>query len=115
MPESTIKYYPVLAKILLTLNGKPVVSYRGLIIAVSGEFIANDHLIPRFVTGYKGASFDFAEEIAGDRDVWKPDAIAYLNKKERKKNFFEGMQLEPMVEVEINLRAATVEVLERAA
>ncbi|MDO8576326.1 MAG: hypothetical protein Q7R90_03355 [bacterium] len=103
MPESTIKFYPVIARVLLLLGGLPLVTFRAAIVAVRAEELASYRMVHRFVMEYKGPSdscSDNKECVNGYRDKAKQ----YLEKKMAKARRFEGKTLEPMVEVEIDLR-----------
>lgn len=105
MPESSVvKYYPIIARILLLLDGQPLVTFRASIVASNNAEVATDYrMIHRFIMEYKGFS-----ESCGERreycEMYRRKAEVYLATKVGKAKRFEGKTLEPMVEIEIDLR-----------
>jgi hypothetical protein len=100
MPESTLKYYPVLVQILLPLEGQTVVTYRAGVVTRYGEWITDHRLLHRFVMEYKGPSFT---GTMAANDLHRTEGLEYLARK-RIKTRREGKTLEDLVEVTLDLR-----------
>ncbi|HTR18921.1 MAG TPA: hypothetical protein VMH91_03020 [Candidatus Paceibacterota bacterium] len=105
MPEDTkapLKYYPVLARILLLLGGLPMVTFRTSVVTARNLTINND-LIHRFVTEYKGPSHSSCENehYVG---FYRDKSLEALERKARKLKRFKNQTFEPVVEIEIDLR-----------
>lgn len=100
MPD-TLKYYPVLARLLLLLEGNPIITYRAAIVTRQQPFIIDYRMVYRFVTEYKGGEYGGAEQY---HELHRSQAMRYLEKLIYKAEWYDKKALEPMVEVEINLR-----------
>lgn len=109
MPESSaVKYYPIIARILLLLGGLPLVTFRASIVASENAEVATDYrMIHRFIMEYKGYSESCSERREEDCRMYRRKAEVYLAMKVGKAKRFEGKTLEPMVEIEIDLRGVT--------
>lgn len=107
MPESDVKYFPVLARILLHLGGAPLVMYRVAIVTQRGDFKAEYDLVHRFLTNYKGKSRECGEDHSV-ADAYRDEMVAHLTKKCAKELHFKGKVYEPQIEIVIDLRAAKV-------
>lgn len=114
MPE-LVAYYPVLAKVLLKLEGHSIVSYRVAIVTKSPDWTPGWDVIHRFVSEYTGRHWCAGEMYVNDPDTpnkWRSGAVAHLNERVRKLARHEGKTFEPMKEIEIDLRPSTVTVVE---
>jgi regulator of sigma D len=111
MPEDTIKFYPFIARILLLLDGLPLVTFRAAIVAARAEDITSYRMIHRFVMEYKGRS-----ESCSENDDYMAmchfKIYEYLQSKLHKARWYENRSLQPVTEVEINLREATIRTLQ---
>lgn len=107
MPESDVKYFPVLARILLLLDGKPITLFRTSIVSRRKSLEPDFDLVHRFVTEYKGKSRDCAEGHPVEA-MYRTEMIEHLTTKCKKEAHFMGKKYEPMVEITIDLRGAKV-------
>lgn len=104
MPES-VKYYPVVARILLLLEDKPIVSFRASVISRPGEFVADYRLVHRFIMEYKGATYTCDASNPEYVDFYRCRAEDYLRDTCSKASRYKGKTLEQQVGIEIDLRA----------
>lgn len=106
MPEETVKYYPVIARILTLLQGESLMTFRAAIISRKGAFEHHDGVIPRFLMEYKGASCSCSTINEQHVEFYRGQIRDYLSRKclmARR----EQKQLELKVEIIIDLRSAT--------
>lgn len=103
MPD-TPKYYPVLVRIVSLLQGLPLTTFRAAVVARTtndGQLQMDERLLYRFVMGYKGRDFSCGEDhVTGYRRL----ALDYLSSKMDKAIGYGRKALEPVVEIEIDLR-----------
>ena len=107
MPESTVKYYPVIARILLCLGGLPLVTFRASIVSVTPDELSSYRMVHRFIMEYKGPSDSCNEEEVHMR-LYRDKAVRYLQGKAYRAKRYHNQILEPIVEIEIDLRGVTV-------
>ncbi|MFA7309471.1 MAG: hypothetical protein WC050_01065 [Candidatus Paceibacterota bacterium] len=109
MPESSVKYYPVIARILLLLGGLPLVTFRASVVSVTPDELSSYRMVHRFIMEYKGPSDSCAEEEVNMR-LYRDKAARYLQGKIYRAKRYKNQILEPTVEIEINLRGVTARV-----
>lgn len=107
MPESTIKYYPVIARILLLLGGLPLVTFRASIVSMSPEEVASYRMVHRFLMEYKGRSKSCSENNEAYVHHSRDQMLEYLGEKTDKFKRNGNKPIEPVVEVVIDLRGVT--------
>lgn len=107
MPElsESVKYYPVIAKIMLTLGGYDLETYHAAVVSRPGDWVPTYDEVHRFVMGYKGKSFAGSSDYAKFNRARAQD---YLSAKTEKGKRLDSKTYEPTVEITIDMRTVTV-------
>lgn len=106
MPES-VKYYPVVARILLPLQPGTVACFRASVVSRLGVLNADERLLHRFLMEYKGTTLSCDANNASHVEGCRSSILEYLTRKCNKSARFENRQLETRTEIEIDLRRVT--------
>jgi hypothetical protein len=109
MPESNVKYYPVLARILMRLGEGSIVAFRGTIVTRAGGLSVDHALMHRIVTEYKGETLCCNMDVPQYFEHYRERALEHLTNRCRKRRLPAGFppedsKYEPVTEIVIDLR-----------
>lgn len=104
MPEDTVKYYPVLSRILMRLSPGSIVCYRATIVTSKSRLKVDHDLLHRVVTEYKGETHACTLSNPEAMQLYRDKALKHLDRKCRKRELPIGARYEPITEIVIDLR-----------
>lgn len=105
MPES-IKYYPVVAQLVSFLGEHRLTTFHAAIISAQNQEDLASRVMQRLVIGYRGPH-DACGNNEEYKEMYRGHYRRYLQNKARTEKRFKDRILEPIVEIEIDLRGVT--------